>query len=197
MIRWLIGPWFKAHRPHFFTNELQSDMKIWHHFIYARLVPIAYLTEVTREEAFLLYDIKNGLSINVGHWSSANIRHGAQNMPLGMHPTLVTELIVATSLSTIGQEILQPKNPLNRKAIDRIMRVDEGGDEAGTGSSKGDWGGVCSSSRPTIQTKATLADLARIVDRQEDEMQGLKYWLMQKAVHDHSSARRYVPDSTR
>ena len=55
-----------------------------------------------------------------------------------MHLTLVTELIVATSLSTIGQEILQPKNPLNRKAIDRIMRADEGGDEAGIGSSKGD-----------------------------------------------------------
>ena len=47
----------------FFTKELQSNMKIWHHFICTQLIPTAHLTEVTRDQALLLYDIKKGLTI--------------------------------------------------------------------------------------------------------------------------------------
>ena len=67
------------------------------------------------------------------------------------------------------------------------MRIDKGGDGAGTVSSKGDQGGAGSSSWPArlTQTIATFADLARVADKQEVEMQGLKYWLMQKAAHNH------------
>ena len=51
----------------FQTKELQSDMKIWHHFICTRLVPTTHLTEVTRRGHSSFYGIKKGLSINVGH----------------------------------------------------------------------------------------------------------------------------------
>ena len=82
-------------------------MKIWHYFICAWLTPTAHLTEVTKERALLLYDIKKGLTINVGHRISTNIRHAALNVSLGIpHPTLVTELIVAADVSTLGQENL-------------------------------------------------------------------------------------------
>ena len=50
----------------FLTKELQSDMKIWHRFICARLMPTTHLIEVTRDQALLLYNIKKGLTINVG-----------------------------------------------------------------------------------------------------------------------------------
>ena len=67
MIWWLIGPLFEEHGPYFFTKELWSDMKIWHHFICAQLVATAHLTKVTRKWALLLYSIKKGLSINIRH----------------------------------------------------------------------------------------------------------------------------------
>ena len=126
-------------------------------------MPTAHLTEVTRERALFLYGINKGLTINVGHWISANIRHAAQNVSIGIpHPTLVTELIAATSLSTLSQEILQPKNPLNRKAIEWIMRADGGGDGGGAGTS-----GTGSSQQARLaKTRATITDLARVVDEQ-------------------------------
>ena len=105
-------------------------------------------------------------------------------MSLGiLHPTVVTELIVAAGLSTLSQEILQ-----SWRAIERIMRAEEGEEGAGAVSSRGDRGGASSSSRPArpTQTKATLADLARVTDKQEVEMQGLKYWLQQKMAYEHS-----------
>ena len=50
----------------FLTKELVTDIKIWHHFICARLVPTSHLTEVSRERVLLLYAIVKNLSINVG-----------------------------------------------------------------------------------------------------------------------------------
>ena len=77
-------------------------------------MPTAHLIEVTKEWALLLYGIKKRLTINVRHWILANIKHAAQNVPIGiLHLTLVIELIAATGLSILSQEILQPKNPLN------------------------------------------------------------------------------------
>ena len=76
-------------------------MKIWHHFIFAQLMPTAHLTKVTRDREHHLYSIKKGLTINVGHWILANIRHATQNMSIGIpHLTLVTELMATTGLST-------------------------------------------------------------------------------------------------
>ena len=71
------------------------------------------------------------------------------------------------------------------------MRADREGDGVGASSSRGDRGGVGFLSclaRPT-QTMATLDDLARALDKQEAEMQGLKYWLMQKTAHDHGVSK--------
>ena len=88
--------------------------------------------EVTKKQALILYNIKKGLTINVGHWISVNIRHAALNVSLGIpHPTLVTELIAVVGENTLGQEILQLKNPLNCRAIKRITRVDGGGECSG------------------------------------------------------------------
>ena len=110
-------------------------MKIWNYFICAWLMPTAHLTEVTREQALLLYDIKKGLTINIGHWISANIRHAAQNVSIGiLHPTLVTELIAMVGVSTLDQDILQLKNPLNQRAIERITRAEGACDGSGTGA---------------------------------------------------------------
>ena len=128
VVRWTM---VRGTQTTFLTKELESNMKIQHYFIYARLVPTIHLTEVTRERALLLYDIKKNLSINVGLWMSSNIRHKAQNVFfLGLsHSTLITKLIAESRVSILGQELLQPKNPLNRHTIERIMyfRVDLGG----------------------------------------------------------------------
>ena len=88
------------------------------------------------DRALLLYGIKKGLSINVGQWISGNIRHVTLNVSIGIpHLTLVIELIAAVGVSIFSQEILQPKNPLNHKAIERITRVEGGGDGSGAGAS--------------------------------------------------------------
>ena len=61
----------------------------------------------------------------------------AQNLSLGLpHPTLITKLLGAVGLSTDGQEVLQNKNPLNRRAIECIMKTELGGDGGGVSSSQ-------------------------------------------------------------
>ena len=127
---------FRGAHTVFLTKELWSNVKIWHHFICTQLTPIVHLTRVTRDRALLLYGIKKGLTINVCHWISANIRHAVLNVSLGIpHPTLVTKLIATVIVRTLCQEILQQKNPLNRRAIERILRVEGGGDGSGAGAS--------------------------------------------------------------
>ena len=72
----------------------------------------------------------------MGHWISVNIRHATLNVSLGIpHLTLVTELIAVTGVSTFGQEILQLKNPLNRRTIEQITKVEGGGEGNGAGAS--------------------------------------------------------------
>ena len=89
------------------TKELETDMKIWHHLLCARLCPTSHLMEVTRERALMLYAIAKGLSINVGLWISSNIRHMTNNVNLDLpHLTLITELIAAAGLSTFDQKML-------------------------------------------------------------------------------------------
>ena len=63
----------KGTRTAFTTKDLQPDMKIWHDFVCARLVPTAHLTKVKRDRVPFLYDIKKGLTINVGQWILGNI----------------------------------------------------------------------------------------------------------------------------
>ena len=59
-----------------------------------------------------------------------------QNLSLGLpYSTSITELVAIASLSTASQEVLQPENPLNRWAIERIMKVEAGGDVDGDGAS--------------------------------------------------------------
>ena len=69
------GTWtvVRGTRTAFAMKELQPDMKIWHHFVCAYVVPTAHIMKVTRDRALLLYDIKKGLTINVGWWISGNI----------------------------------------------------------------------------------------------------------------------------
>ena len=142
-------------------------MKIWHHFICTQLMLIAHLTKVTREWALLLNSIKKGLTINVGHQISPNIRHAAQNVTTGIpHLTLMIELIAAVGLSTLNQEILQLTNPLKQRAIEQIMRVEGRGDGDGAGASGT---GSSQQARPT-KTRATVSDLARAVDEQQVEI---------------------------
>ena len=55
----------------------------------------------------------------------------------GFHlPTLLTELIPANSLDTTGDEVLQPKGPLNFKAMIHIQQA-EGGNSGAYASSLG------------------------------------------------------------
>ena len=69
-------------------------MKVWHHFICARLTPTMHLLKVTKERAVLLYGIQMGLKINVGRWIQSNISHTIYQSSGGIpHPTLLTKLI--------------------------------------------------------------------------------------------------------
>ena len=60
---------------HFPFKDLHPHMKVWHHFICARLMPTMHLSEVTEERVVLLYGIQMGLKINVGQWIQSNIDH--------------------------------------------------------------------------------------------------------------------------
>ena len=125
----------------------------------------------------MLYTISKGMSIKVGNWISSNIRHVANNLTLGLpFSKLVTKLIAATGLSTSGQEVVQPKKPLNPQAIEHIMKNKSGG--------KGD----ASSSQPSQRAagKGTMGDLARRVEDEQMEIQGMKYWMPEKAAYDAS-----------
>ena len=69
-------------------------------------------------------------------------------------PTLIIELTAATGLSTSGQEVFQPKNPLNIRAIKRIRKVELGGD-----------GGTSSYQPPKkALEQATITNLARTLE---------------------------------
>ena len=112
----------KDEHTHFPSKDLYPHMKVWHHFIYARLLPTMHLSEVTKEQAVLLYGIQMGQKINVGRWVQSNISHAIYQGSGGIpHPTLLTELIAAHCIYTSGTEVLKPKGPLNQKAIERII----------------------------------------------------------------------------
>ena len=114
LVQWTI---VRGEHTTFPTRELDTTMKIWHHFIYARLIPTTHLTEVTHDRGLLLYGIAKNLSINVGQWINGNIKYLTHNLSLGLpYPTLLTELFVANGLDTTREEILQPKGPLNYMA---------------------------------------------------------------------------------
>ena len=70
--RWTIVREAHAHFP---SKDLHPHMKVWHHFICARLVPTMHLSEVTKERAALLYAIQTGKKINVSRWIQHNINH--------------------------------------------------------------------------------------------------------------------------
>ena len=53
-------------------------------------------------------------------------------------------------------------------------------DVAGAGS----FGAGSSQLARPANIRATISDLARIVDQQHAELQGIKYWLLQKAAYD-------------
>ena len=149
----------RGERTTFPTWVLTLTMKVWHHFIYARLVPSAYHSEVTKDCAYLLYSITKGLNINVGRWIDGNITYAANNTSVGLlHPTLLTELFAANSIDTWG---------------DKVIRHSSGaGSSSGTGAKK---------------TKATMADLTRAIDQQQAEMTGVKNWMLQKAAYDQTA----------
>ena len=72
----------------------------------------------------------------------------------------MTKLIATVIVRTLCQEILQQKNPLNHRAIERILRVEGGGDGSGVGAS----GSGSSQRARSSRTRATVVDLARTVD---------------------------------
>ena len=117
--RWTI---VRDEHAHFLSKDLQQNMKVWHCFIYGKLVPTIHTSEVTKERVMLLYGIQKGMKINVGSWINSNIRHTIRQGFGGIpHPTLLTELIASQGIDTTSQEVLQPKGPLNLKAIEQIV----------------------------------------------------------------------------
>ena len=84
-----------------------------------------HLLAVTKERVVLLYGIQMGLKINVGRWIQSNIDHNIHQGSGGIpHPTLLTKLIAAHRVDTIGSEVLQQKGPLNQKAIECIIMIE-------------------------------------------------------------------------
>ena len=110
---------------HFPSNDLQQNMKVWHHFICGRLMPTMHTSKVTKERAMLLYRIQMGLKINVGGWINSNIRHTVRHGSGGIpYPTLLMELIAYHEIDTTGQEVLQLKGSLNPKTIEHIVTLE-------------------------------------------------------------------------
>ena len=130
-------------------------MKVWHHFICARLMPNMHLSEVTKERVVLLYGIQMGLK-NGGWWVQSNISHSIRQGSGGIpHPILLTKLIVVHGIDTTGTEVLQTKGPLNQKAIECVIMTELRQDVT-RASSLG-----ARAPHPTRppQTQATIADL--------------------------------------
>ena len=115
--------------------------------------------------------IKKGLKINVGGWINSNIRHAIRQGSGGIpHPMLLTELIACHGIDTTSQEVLQPKSPLNPKAIEWIVTL-ELRQEATRASSS-----ATQAPRPArpSQPRATITELARAYEKQEAQIQGMK-----------------------
>ena len=58
LVNWTI---VKRVRTSFLIKELLIEMKTWHHYLCAKLIPTAHLREVTREQDLMLYAINKGL----------------------------------------------------------------------------------------------------------------------------------------
>ena len=102
--KWTIVRDERAHIP---FEDLQQHMKVWHHFICARLTPTMNLLEVTKEWAVLLYGIQKRLKINVGRCIQPNISHTIRQGSGGIpHPPLLTELIASYRIDTMGSDLL-------------------------------------------------------------------------------------------
>ena len=74
--------------------------------------------------------------INVGRWVQSNINHAIHQGLGGIpHTTLLTELIATHGIDTTGAEVLQPKGPLNQKAIELIIMTELRHEATGASSS--------------------------------------------------------------
>ncbi|MCQ7926300.1 hypothetical protein NP234_24245, partial [Salmonella enterica] len=149
-----------------YSKELTPDMKVWHHFLCARLVPTSHLTDVNKDRAVLLWAIKIGKIFNVGNWIAENISYAANNLTVGLpFPTLINELIAAAGIDTVGDEVLQPKKPLNERAIFRIKKniAEEGEGAAGPSQP---------SRRPTA--RGSMANFEGVLDQLMREMEAIK-----------------------
>ena len=99
---------------------------------------------------------------------------------LKKHPPL-TELITSHRIDTIGHEVLQPKGPLNPKAIEHIVTLELRQKATGASSSTMR---APRAAHPT-QTCATITYLTQAIERHEAQLHGMRNWMGSKAADDH------------
>ena len=85
----------------------------------------------------------------------------------------------------MGSEVLHLKGPLNQKAIECIIMTEIR--QEATGASSSDARAPCPAS-PT-QSRDTIADLTRVVERHEAQLHGMRNWMAAKAAYNRSMGK--------
>ena len=73
------------------VSILSKRAKIWHYFVGTRFMPSSHLSDVTGDQAILIYCILLGKTIDVGSILYAYILHSVKGVSVGIcFPSLIT-----------------------------------------------------------------------------------------------------------
>ena len=107
---------------YFPSSGMNYEIKAWHYFIYAKLLPSGNTYEVKKERAILNYAIQKGLSIDVGRIIETSILdwlRGGTTGGLG-HASLIYALCTAKNIpTTASEEVLHPQAAITRRKIEQ------------------------------------------------------------------------------
>ncbi|EOY08220.1 Uncharacterized protein TCM_022566 [Theobroma cacao] len=107
---------------YFKANTMKNDYKLWYHFLAARLLFTKYFSDMTKDNAILLYVIVSRTSINVGQLVFNSIVQAIHSPYDGLwYPSLITTLCKKVGVIWERSEvILHPKVPLDVGIIRRF-----------------------------------------------------------------------------
>ncbi|EOY21561.1 Uncharacterized protein TCM_013376 [Theobroma cacao] len=121
----ILGTEWKVHRgvPILFkANAMDSDYKVWYHFLTTNMRLVKHLSDVTKDRTVLLYSIATKKSIDIGQLIFNNIIMLAQSPHDGLwYPSLIIAFYCqARVVWSTNEELLHPKIPLDGGIINRF-----------------------------------------------------------------------------
>ena len=101
------------------SSAMTRELKVWHYFIRAKLMQVTHFSDVVKDQAELLYEIKTKKSIDIGSVIEQSILQHVKMPNAGLYcPSLIIVLCYkAGVLYDANEELLHPKHVLDNNTF--------------------------------------------------------------------------------